>query len=272
MQFSTVSPAQERLSGIGRLYGNAAFERFQNSSVLIVGIGGVGSWSAECLARAGVGHLILVDPDDLCLTNTNRQIHALDGNYGRPKISSMAARLGAINPGMRISEIQAFYSEKSSEDIIAQKPDAVIDAIDSIRAKCHLLATCHRKGIPVIASGAAGGRRDATRIRVADLAHTSKDSLLAAARKKLRTEYGFPKAPERGQTPGFGIEAVFSDEAPTYPRCDGGVSIEKPEELPAGLKCDAGYGSVTHVTATFGMIAAGRVLEWLAAPAGPVSS
>ena len=253
----------DRLSGIARLYGHTAFERFQSARVMVVGIGGVGSWAAESLARSGIGTLILVDPDDLCITNTNRQIHAIDGTYGKPKAHVMADRLKSIQPEIEIIEHTRFYSESSAGEILDPAPDAVIDAIDSLRAKCHLLAECHQRKIPVIASGAAGGRRDTTRIRVADLAHTSKDSLLAATRKKLRNDYQFPKAPERGAVPDFGIEAVYSEETPVYPTCDGEVSQDRPEELPGGLRCDAGYGSATHVTATFGLAAAGRVLEWL---------
>ncbi|WP_338686150.1 tRNA threonylcarbamoyladenosine dehydratase [Haloferula helveola] len=256
-------PYHDRFSGIARLYGTGALEVFRRSTVMVAGIGGVGSWAAESLARSGVGHLVLVDPDDLCVTNTNRQIHADDGTYGRPKVTAMAERLRRIHPGIEITELQSFYSEKTADEVFSTKPEAVIDAIDSLRAKCHLLATSRSLGVPVIASGAAGGRRDPTRLRVADLAHTSKDSLLASVRKKLRTEFGFPSAPERGRAPDFEIEAVFSDETPLYPTCEGGVSHERPSELPAGLRCDAGYGSVTHVTAAFGLAAAGRVLDWL---------
>lgn len=257
--------ATERLSGIARLYGNNAFERFLNSTVTVVGIGGVGSWAAESLARSGIGKLVLVDPDDLCVTNTNRQIHAIEGAYGKSKASTLAERLRQIQPGIEVRVVQAFYSERNADELLDPQPDGVIDAIDSLRAKCHLLATCHSRSIPVVSSGAAGGRRNATRIRVADLAHTSKDSLLAAVRKQLRNQYGFPNAPERGKVPDFGIEAVYSEESPVYPTCDGGISQDRPEELPGGLRCDAGYGSATHVTATFGLVAAGRVLEWLAA-------
>jgi tRNA A37 threonylcarbamoyladenosine dehydratase len=258
-------PFNDRLSGIARLYGSAAFKRFRESSVLIVGIGGVGSWAAESLARSGIGHLILVDPDDLCVTNTNRQVHAQDGSYGRPKTSAMTARLRAINPDIRITEHQAFLSEKNVAEILDAAPDAVVDAIDSVRAKCHLLASCHQRLIPVISSGAAGGRRDPTQIRVLDLAYSGRDTLLASVRRKLRNDHDFPKAPMGTEPAPFGIEAIFSNEPALYPTCDGGVSHERPEDQPAGLRCDAGYGSVTHVTATFGLIAAGRVLEWLSA-------
>lgn len=232
---------------------------------MVVGVGGVGSWAAESLARSGVGHLTLVDPDDLCVTNTNRQIHALDGNFGRPKTAALAARLQAIHPDIVIESVAAFFSEKNAEELLDRRPDAVIDAIDSLRAKCLLLAGCRARGVPCVTSGAAGGRRDPTRIRRGDLAHSAKDALLAEVRRRLRREFGFPKAPERGPIPEFGIEAVFSEETPVYPTCDGGVSIERPGDLPGGLRCDAGYGSITHVTATFGLVAAGRVLERLCA-------
>ena len=142
--------------------------------------------------------------------------------------------------------------------------DAVIDAIDAVRAKCVLLARCRERSVPVIACGAAGGRRDVTCIRVADLARTKDDALLMAVRKRLRDEHGFPKARAGEKIRKFHIEAVFSDEPPLFPTCDGGVSHDKPEEVPAGMRYDAGYGTATHVTAVFGMIAAGRVLEKLA--------
>lgn len=256
--------ATERLAGIARLYGNAAFERFQSSAVMVVGVGGVGSWAAESLARSGIGELILVDPDDLCITNTNRQIHAIDGAYGKPKTRVLAERLRAIQPEIKIREHQEFYSARNAKEILTPHPDIVIDAIDSLRAKCHLIASCHGQQIPVITSGAAGGRRDTTRIRAADLAHTSKDSLLAAVRRELRNSHGFPKAPERGATEDFGIEAIYSEETPVYPTCDGGISQERPDSLPGGIRCDAGYGSATHVTASFGMATAGKALERLA--------
>ncbi|MEM1083760.1 MAG: tRNA threonylcarbamoyladenosine dehydratase [Verrucomicrobiota bacterium] len=253
----------DRFSGIARLYGDSGLERFRQASVMVVGIGGVGSWTAESLARSGIGHLILVDPDDLCITNTNRQIHAMDDQVGRPKTSAMAERLRAIHPEIRITEHQAFLTEKNAMELVQSEVDAVVDAIDAVRAKCELIVASRKTGTPLVVSGAAGGRLDPTRIRVADLAHTSKDTLLASVRKRLRNEHGFAKAPERGTVPPFGIEAVYSEESPTYPTCDGGTSNQRPEDLPGGIKCDAGYGSITHVTATFGLVAAGRILNAL---------
>lgn len=259
-------PFLDRFSGIARLYGQAALARFRAAHVMIVGVGGVGCWAAECLARSGVGNLTLVDADDLCVTNTNRQIHALDGTYGKPKVGVMAARLRSIQPGMKVTECPEFLSDRNVDHFLDTGCDAVIDAIDAVRAKCVLLARCRERQLPTVACGAAGGRRDATRIQIADLARTKDDALLMAVRKRLRDEHGFPKAQPGQKIRKFHIEAVFSDELPLYPTCEGEVSHERPDHVPAGLRCDAGYGTATHVTATFGMIAASRILEQLAIP------
>lgn len=258
-----MSASYERLSGIVRLYGRVSFEKFLASTVLIAGIGGVGSWAAESLARSGIGHLILIDPDDLCLTNTNRQIHAHDGTYGRSKVEVMATRLRTINPDLRVTSIASFYSERTADEIFDHAPDAVVDAIDSLRAKCHLLTACRERGLPAVTSGAAGGRIDPTRIRVDDLSRSGRDALLASVRRKLRTEHGFPPAPAKGDPEPFGIEAVFSDERPVFPTCDGETSHDRPVDLPGAIGCDAGYGSCTHVTAAFGLACAARILERL---------
>jgi tRNA threonylcarbamoyladenosine dehydratase len=258
-------PYYDRFSGIGRLYGIDALEKFRRAHVLIVGIGGVGCWAAENLARSGIGHLTLIDADDLCVTNTNRQLHALDGTYGRPKVSVMAERLRAIQPGIVITERQEFFSERNSGEILGQPLDGVVDAIDSLRAKCHLIASCHSRKIPVVVSGAAGGRKDPLALRREDLARTRQDGLLLAVRKKLRQEYGFPKAKTGEKVKKFGVTAIFSEEDPIYPTAAGGTSCERPEDMPAGLRCDAGYGTVTHITAAFGMAAAATLLDHIAA-------
>lgn len=257
-------PYLDRFSGIGRLYGISALERFRRAHVAVVGVGGVGCWSAECLARSGIGKITMIDADDLCVTNTNRQIHALDGTYGKPKVGVMAQRLRAIQPEIEAIERQEFLSDRNVDHFLDGGFDAVIDAIDAVRAKCVLLARCRERGVPVIACGGAGGRRDVTQIKVTDLARTRDDALLMTVRKRLRDEHGFPKARPGEKVKKFRIEAVYSEEPPLYPTCEGGVSHERPEDLPSGLRCDAGYGTATHVTAVFGMIAAGRILELLA--------
>ena len=252
-----------RFGGIARLYGIASLERFSKAHVMVIGLGGVGSWTIEALARSGVGQFTLIDLDDLCVTNTNRQIHATTETIGQSKAIVLAKRILQINPDLRCSVEQTFYSEKNSEDLLSRAPDAIVDAIDSVRAKCHLLATCHKKKIPVITSGGAGGRIDASQIRVDDLSRTFGDALLLSVRKRLRSEYRFPKAKKKA--PKFKIPAVFSPEAPFFPTCDGKTSTTRPKEMPGSIKCDAGYGAATHITATFGNLLAGWILKKLQA-------
>jgi tRNA A37 threonylcarbamoyladenosine dehydratase len=253
-----------RFGGIARLYGTAALERFLTAKVAVIGVGGVGSWAVESLARSGVGRLVLVDLDEICVTNVNRQLHAVDGHIGRQKTEVMAERARAIHPGAEVEVVPRFFTGQSAAEILGAGFDAVIDAIDTTSHKALLLAECRQRGIFAVTCGGAGGRRDPTRIRVADLAHSGKDPLLHQIRRTLRREFGFPKIPI-GQKPALlGIDAVFSDEPRVFVQCDGAVASMRPEQNGQRLGCDTGLGSVTHVTAAFGMTAAGRVLEHLA--------
>jgi tRNA A37 threonylcarbamoyladenosine dehydratase len=261
------SDSRLRFGGIARLYGQAALERFLSARVAVIGIGGVGSWAVESLARSGIGHLTLVDLDEICLTNVNRQLHAMDGQIGRQKSVAMGERARAIHPAGEVRIVSKFFNESSAAEILDCEFDAVIDAIDSLRHKALLVAECHHRGIPIVTCGAAGGRRDATRIRVRDLAYSGKDGLLQQLRRRLRTDHGFPKTPQGQLPPPFGIDAVFSDEPPLFPQCDGSVSCERPPGADLRLSCESGYGTASHVTAGFGMIAAQRVLEQLASKA-----
>lgn len=259
-----------RFSGISRLYGASALEHFSQARVAIVGIGGVGSWTVEALARSGIGHLTLIDLDEICLSNVNRQLHAMDGQIGRLKTTAMADRIRAINPDATIAEKQTFYSEKNAEELLGAGFDVVIDAIDAVRQKCHLIATCKELGIPIVTCGAAGGRRDPSRIQVADLALTSQDALLLQTRKNLRAHHGFPNAPTGKKVKKFGVTAIFSSEAPVFPQPDGSVSCERPEGSNLRLNCESGYGTATPVTATFGLIAAAQALEILSRKSEPL--
>lgn len=252
-----------RFSGISRLYGTCALERFHQAHVTVIGIGGVGSWIVEALARSGIGHITMVDLDEICVTNVNRQLHAMDGQIGRLKTSAMAERIQAIHPDCQITEKQTFYSEKNADELLASSPDVVIDAIDAVRQKCHLIAECKTRGIPIVTVGAAGGRRDPSCIQIADLAMTCHDALLLQTRKNLRSHHGFPKAPTGKKIKKFGVTAIFSTESPVFPQCDGSVSTQRPEGTNLRLSCDSGYGTATPVTATFGMIAAAQALEIL---------
>ncbi len=252
---------QERFGGIYRLYGIEGAKRISQARVAVVGIGGVGTWAAEALARSGVGHIILMDLDDICITNTNRQIHALDGNYGKLKTEAMAERIRLINPEVTVTEIAGFYSMSKPERLFEHQPDVVIDAIDSMKPKAHLIASCYERKITCVTCGGAGGRIDASRIKIADLSKTQGDNLLSQLRKSLRKEYNIPL---HDKCPELGIPCVFTTEKPLFPQCDGSVSTQREAGQKGGIGCASGFGSATHITATFGMMMAGATLHQLA--------
>jgi tRNA A37 threonylcarbamoyladenosine dehydratase len=241
-----------RFGGLERLYGAQGLRRLLESSVCVVGIGGVGSWAAEALARSAVGHLTLVDLDDVCVGNVNRQLHALDGVIGRPKVEVMAERIRAIHPACEVRPVPEFFTETTAAAILETRFDWVVDAIDQAANKCLLIARCREKGVSIVSSGGAGGRANPAAIQVADLARTSHDALLQQVRKKLREEYGFSRDPKAL----FGVPCVFSTEP-----------ARVPGECPAGarLNCDSGYGTASFVTGAFGLMAAWRVVSKIAA-------
>jgi len=252
----------QRFGGIARLYGLKNLQKIHQAHITIVGIGGVGSWAAESLARSGVGKIKLIDLDDICITNTNRQIHAHTQSIGQMKVEAMATRLKTINPEIKIEESLAFYTEKNAEKLISpEKTNLVIDAIDSTRPKLHLLSYCRKNKIPIVCSGGAGGRIDATKIQIDDLAKTHGDALLSSIRTKLRTDHGFPKSQEGKKLKKFKIPTIFSTEAPRFPTCDGEISLDKSQLSPPLINCNSGYGAITHITAIFGLMLAQLALE-----------
>ena len=259
-----------RFGGIARLYGEIALENFKNAHVCVVGIGGVGSWSVESLARSGIGHITMVDLDEICLTNINRQLHAMDGEIGRQKTAAMASRIQAINPNCKITCLETFFTERNAGEILDTGFDYVIDAIDQSLPKSLLLASCHQRSIPVISCGGAGGLTDPTQIQIDDLSRSFNDPLLLQVRKDLRNHYGFPQGADKKRKikrKKFGIECIFSSESPVYPQCDGSVSPQRPvaDKSSAGrLNCASGFGSITHMTATVGLYATSRCLKALA--------
>lgn len=248
----------QRFSGIGRLYGQKALTLFARSHVCVIGIGGVGSWAAEALARTGIGKITLIDMDDVCVTNTNRQIHALNSNVGELKTEVMVERIKAINPECQVDYIDDFITPDNVADYLNRGFDYVIDAIDSIRPKAALLAYCRRHKIPVITTGGAGGQTDPTQIQVTDLAKTIQDPLAAKLRERLKSDYGVVKN-SKGK---LGIECVFSTEALVYPQPDGtACSIKSTADGVKRMDCTAGFGAVTMVTASFGFIAVSHILK-----------
>lgn len=249
-----------RFGGVARLYGETAAGKLRAARVLIVGIGGVGTWIAEALARAGIGHLGFMDGDDVCITNTNRQIHAVSDTIGQAKVEAMAARARAIYPEIAVEAIAGFLTPANLDVLDPARWDVVVDAIDAVPAKCLLLATCRERSISGVSCGGAGGKRDGTRVRVADLAHTVQDALLKQVRKRLRQDHGFP----REETMPFGITAVYSDERPVFPWQDGTLCAAPEPGSSLRLDCASGFGTACHVTGAFGLAAAGAVLEIVA--------
>ena len=258
-----------RFAGIGRLYGQQALHCFAQSHVTVVGIGGVGTWVAESLARSGVGQITLIDLDDICVTNTNRQAHALKETIGESKVEVMAQRLKQINPECMVNEVEDFITVDNLAEYFQGKKaggdlDYVIDCIDAVKPKTALIAWCKRQKLPIITVGGAGGQSDPTQIQVTDLAKTYQDPLLAKVRNLLRREYNFSKNVARR----FGIEAVFSTEQLVYPQADGSVCNTKATaDGNMRMDCASGFGAVTVVTGTFGFVAVSRVLSKLAAKA-----
>lgn len=244
---------ERRFGGVRRLYGADALRRFQGAHVCVVGIGGVGSWAAEALARSAIGRIMLIDLDMVAESNVNRQIHALDGIFGKAKTDAMAERIGAINPACRVETIEDFVTPDNVGTMLGRDFDCVIDAIDQVRTKAAMIAWCASHGVPLVTAGGAGGQTDPGRIEIADLARTVQDPLLAKVRALLRKEYGFTRDPKKK----FGIPAVYSSEPVRYP--DTGASCDVPASS-AGLNC-AGYGSSVCVTASFGLFAASEALR-----------
>lgn len=255
--------AERRFGGIGRLYGIPALARFRAAHVCVIGVGGVGSWIVEALARSAIGQLTLIDLDNVAESNINRQIQALSGTIGQAKIAALAERIAQINPSCRVHQIEDFIAPDNLEQMLAGKGyDYVIDAIDSVKAKAAVISYCRNNDINIVTIGSAGGQTDPTRIEVRDLTRTEQEPLLKMVRKRLRTQYNFP----RSMKTKFGVDAVFSMEPLTFPETEAACDIDGGTEGVTGLNC-AGFGSSMVVTASFGMIAAGHVLNKLAAQA-----
>ena len=251
------SARDQRFGALNRLYGQAACDELARLHICVVGLGGVGSWAVEALARSGIGALTLIDWDKVALSNTNRQIHATADTLGQKKHQALKQRIAAINPDCTVHTIDDFLTLRNLHDCLARDYDYVIDAIDSIRFKAGMIHFCKRHKIPLITTGGAGGLTDPSLIRIADLSRTFNDPLAAKVRRRLRDEYGFSRNPRRR----FGVECVFSPQQPLYPKADGSVGHEKPGIAGVSLDCRFGYGSAVFVTATFGFIAVSRVID-----------
>ncbi|MFS1525216.1 tRNA cyclic N6-threonylcarbamoyladenosine(37) synthase TcdA [Microbulbifer sp. 2304DJ12-6] len=256
----------QRFGGIARLYGNRALERLHRTHMMVIGIGGVGSWTAEALARSGVGALTLIDLDDICITNTNRQCHALADTIGRSKITVMAKRLEQINPELRVAVEEDFIAPDNLAELINPDKtslDIVIDAIDNARVKAALVAYCKARKLRLVTVGSAGGKRSPLAIECTDLGRTINDPMLAKVRQHLYRFHNFQKSRKRQ----FGVDAIYSSEAMVYPKPDGQVCQQK-SAMQGGVKldCSGGFGAATMVTGAFGFAAATRAIERILQP------
>lgn len=251
-----------RFGGIARLYGKDALARFRAAHVCVIGVGGVGSWVVEALARSAIGNITMIDLDNVAESNINRQLHALSDTLGMAKVTALAERIAQINPTCTVTQIEDFLTADNLDEMIgAHRYDYVIDAIDNARAKTALIAYCRQHDIPLVTIGSAGGQTDPTRIAIRDLCLTEQEPLLAKVRRRLRNDHGFP----RGTKNKFGIDAVFSTEPLRFPDAPEACAVGDGDSTAGvtGLNC-AGFGSSMVVTASFGLVAASHVLRKLA--------
>ncbi|WP_019027820.1 tRNA cyclic N6-threonylcarbamoyladenosine(37) synthase TcdA [Colwellia piezophila] len=260
-----------RFGGISRLYGVHGASILKQAHFCVIGIGGVGSWVAEALARNGIGKITLIDLDDICTTNINRQIHALTDTVGQSKVDVMSARIKQINPECEVHVIEDFVTTDNLATLLSQPFDYVVDAIDSVDIKTRIIAYCKRNKLPIITIGGAGGQVDPSRIAIDDLSKTYQDPLLAKVKNQLRREFNFPRADlAKASKRKFSIDAVYSTEQLRYPAANetGEVCLAKPdtskgEQGSTRLDCRTGFGATTHVTATFAFFAVGRAIDKL---------
>ncbi len=254
-----------RFAGIARLYGDQGLQRLQSAKVCVIGIGGVGSWAAESLARSAIGALCLVDMDVVAESNINRQLVATSATLGRDKIDVMRERIEQINPQCKLSLVDDFVRQDNLDTLVDASCDYIIDCIDDFRIKAALISFCRTNGIKLLTVGGAGGQIDPSKIVQGDLSKTEHDVLLARTRKLLRQDYRFPKNLKRS----FGVPCIYSKEQLVYPDGHGNVSPQRPinsgeASQSNALNCAGGMGSVTHLTASFGMLASGYVVNKIA--------
>ena len=251
--------AVRRFGGVSRLYGAEGLASLQAAHICVIGIGGVGSWAAEAVARNAVGTITLIDLDNIAESNVNRQLHAVEGAFGKAKVTAMAERIRQINPSAKVIEIEDFVSVENVVTLLNSNYSGVIDCIDDAKAKATIAHFCLTQNIPLVMTGAAGGRLDATRIKQADLSQVTHDKLLAKVRNLLRRDYAYSGgASAKNKSPKLGIQCVYSDEEVVKPE----AMCESEHNAITGLNC-AGYGSSVCVTAPFGFIATSVLLKQL---------
>ena len=252
-----------RFDRFARLVGDEKMQKLFRSHVMIIGLGGVGSFAAESLIRSGIGTFTIIDFDEICITNSNRQLHAMTGVIGKKKAAQIGERLKKINPQATINIIEKFYSNESTEEIFSYKPDMILDCIDNLTAKCNLLAACKQNEIPVICSGGASAKQDPLQVEFADLSETHTDPFLTQVRRILRQKYNFP------QDESMNIPTVFSAEQPSEPfelYYDKGkgfhcVCPQGQNDFHSCENRNVIYGTASYVTGTFGLVMASRAVQ-----------
>lgn len=255
-----LSEYNQRFIGVESLYGSEAAKKLSLASVCVVGLGGVGCWIVEALVRSGIGAITLVDFDDICITNTNRQLHADTTSLGKLKTELLAERISKINPECRVTIYSKPFCEKSSEEIFSTKYDVVVDAIDRVTNKCLLISLSYQRGIPIVVTGSAGDRRSASSITVTDLSKTVHDPLLSYVRKKLRQDFNFPRSENRK----FEIRCVYVPMQRNSSKrlVDKDCSVDSEANDEHGRRtCQSGLGTAVFVTGSIGFFAAGEVVE-----------
>ena len=252
---------QQRYHGFGQLYGATAQRQLSQAHFVVVGLGGVGSWSAEALARSGIGHITLIDLDDICISNTNRQLHTTADSVGLPKCEAMRARLQQIDPALQITATHDFLTKKNMTQLITPEHDMVIEATDNATIKSAAVAYCLARKIGLITVGSAGGKTDPNQVQHADLGKTTHDPMLAKVRQQLFKTYRFARDSDRK----FRVDAIFSTEHRRFANLDGEICLQKSalfgEEGGSKLDCANSLGSSVMVTGTFGFLAAARAIE-----------
>ncbi len=248
----------QRFGGIERLYGNKSLDALSRAHFVVVGLGGVGTWAAEALVRSGIGEITLIELDEICVTNTNRQSHALQPNVGKSKTAITGQRLLDINPELTLHCVEDFVTKTNMKSLIGPQHDVVIDATDSAHTKAAMAAYCSARKIRIIVCGSSGGKSDPQKITVSDLGHTECDPMLGKIRTQLYRHHNFSRNANRK----FRIDAVYSTEQMVYPKPDGSVCMDK-QVMQNGtrLDCAGGFGSSVMVTGTFGFIAAKKGID-----------
>lgn len=258
--------AERRFGGLNRLYGEGSLDRLQTAHIMIAGIGGVGSWCVEALARSGIGQLTLIDLDHVSESNINRQLPALSSTVGQAKIEAMQARIIDINPHCIVNVVDDFIGVDNARQLLAAHPDVLIDCTDQAEAKIAMIIEAKRAKVKLFVCGAAGGKTNALALKRGDLSLSTHDALLAKIRNKLRKEHGFAKVqPKQNQrparTPKMGVEVFWVEQNALLPEA---WRVDSLAQAPQGLSC-AGYGSSVTVTAPMGFAAAQAAIDYVLA-------